>query len=191
MNSASQSESSRELLGDLTRLSREGWRRASPAWFPLLVASITVLASVPVALLLGQANGAAGYWLVAGPVSAAVSGWFFGTRRVQPPFRVGLVVLAAGSAMLLLVLGFVVLGLVWWGGAAVAPWLAVGAGFGIFAAAWRSVPTAVFAGVTVLVALGVGVVAPVAGDLLLVAVVGVTAGVAAIVDLVRADGRPA
>lgn len=176
----------REILDDAARLSREGWRRASPAWFPLLLVSITTLAAVPVALLLGLPNGAGAYWLVAGPVSAVVSGWFFATRRAQPPERVGLVVLATGCALLLAVLG-----LAWWGGggwAAAAPWLVVGVAFGIFAAAWRSVSTAVFAGVTVLAGAAVGTFVPAQGDLLLVLVVGGTAAVAAVVDLVRADG---
>lgn len=184
MDSASQSESTRELLDDVTRLSRQGWRRASPAWFALLLVSTTVLAAVPVTLLLGTDGGP--YWLVAGPTSAVLAGWFFATRRAQPPQRVGLVVLGTGCALLL-----VAVGLAWWGGggwAAALPWLAVGAGFGVFAAAWRSAPTAVFAGVTVLGSLAVGVAAPEQGDLVLVLVVGLTAAAAALVDLVRADG---
>lgn len=101
--------------------------------------------------------------------------------------RVGLVVLVTGVVLLLAVVG-----LAWWGvggWAAVAPWVVVGVGFGIFAAAWRSVPTAVFAGVTLLATLIVATLAPPEGDLVLVLVVGVTAGVAAAVDLVHTERR--
>ena len=190
MNSASQSkgdvDAARVLVADAAALSMRGWRLASPVWFPLLWTSVAVLASVPAALLLDGSDAAGWYWAVMAPASAIASGWFFSTRRAQPPVRVGLVVLATGLAMLGATTGIVWLADGTWD---MAPWLVVGIGFAIFAAAWRSVSTAVFAAATVATALAVAVVEPANGYLVVALVVGVVAGLAAMVELVRADPR--
>ena len=188
MNSASQSsadvDAARVLVADAEMLGSRGWRMASPVWFPLLWASVTVLASVPAALLLDGSNAAGWYWAVMAPVSAVATGWFFETRRAQPPARVGLVVLATGLAMLVATLGVVLLA----GGAwDMAPWLVVGGGFAVFAAAWRSMSTAGFAAVTLVTAVTVAVAEPANGHLVVALVVGVAGALAAMVELVRAD----
>ncbi|SDE92611.1 hypothetical protein SAMN05660485_02142 [Blastococcus fimeti] len=174
----------RSLVSDAEALRTRGWRMASPVWFPLLWTSMTVLASVPAALLLDGANAAGWYWAVMAPVSAVVSGWFFSTRRAQPPVRVGLVVLATGLAMLL------ASGAIVWladGSWDMAPWLVVGAGFAVFAAAWRSASTAVFAAATLGTAVTVSLVDPDDRYLVVALVVGVVGALAALAELVRAD----
>ncbi|SOE02900.1 hypothetical protein [Blastococcus haudaquaticus] len=177
-------EAARRLIGDAEALGERGWRLASPVWFPQIVTALAVLASVPVALLLDQDNGAGWYWTVMTPVAAVASGWFFASRGVRAPDRVGLVVLATGVAMLIGSLLVVRLAAGSWD---MAPWLILGMGFAVFAAAWRSVSTAVIA----LAVLGavVAVTLTDAADsyLVLALVVGVVAGGAAVVELVRAD----
>jgi hypothetical protein len=190
MSSASQSEdeveTARALLSDADGLSARGWRLASPVWFPLLWTSLAVLASVPAALLLDGSNAAGWYWAVMAPVSAVVSGWFFATRRAQPPVRSGLVVLVTGLAMLGASAAVVRLADGTW---VMAPWVVLGVGFAVFAAAWRSVSTAVFAGVTLATALAITVVEPQDDYLVVALVVGVVAGLAAMAELLRADPR--
>jgi hypothetical protein len=187
MNSASQSkdavEAARVLVSDADGLSARGWRMASPVWFPLLWTSVSVLASVPAALLLDGANAAGWYWAVMAPVSAVASGWFFATRRAQPPVRIGLVVLVTGLAMLAASAGIVGLAGGTW---VMAPWLVLGAGFAVFAVAWRSASTAVFAGATTATALAVAVVEPDDGYLVVALVVGVVGALTAMVELLRA-----
>src|SRR5688500_11009160 len=103
MNSASQSNSDAEdarlLLGDMTALTRQGWKLAAPMWFPLLCVAVAVLASVPAALLLNARNGVGWYWLVVSPLTAAVCGWYFVRRPAQLPDVRGVAVLLTGLAM--------------------------------------------------------------------------------------------
>lgn len=193
MNSASQSETdvtaARRLLGEVDGLTARGRRLASPVWFAQLSAAIAVLASVPAGLLLDGVDGAGWYWAVAAPATAIASGTYYATRRVQPPAALGVLVLGTGLAMLAGCLAIVWLGNGSW---AMAPWLVVGVGFGAFAVAWRSVSTAVVAGVTVGTALLLAVTEPVDEYLILALVVGLVAAVAAVAELVRAEpGRGA
>jgi hypothetical protein len=191
MNSASQSqpdvETARQMLQDSEELTRSGWRMASPAWFPLILVSMTVLASVPVALLLDRPNGAAVYWVVAGPLAAIASGWFFATLPAQPPTGAGMVVLATGAALLAGTLWLAFFGPQGW--SVSAPWIVVGIAFGIFAAAWRSVPTGAFAVVSLLAGIGFALAPVPRADIILAVVIGLAAGTAALVDLVQALGR--
>lgn len=187
MNSATQSkrDEARELLAAAEDWSAAGWRLASPAWFPLLCVAVSVLASVPIALLLDNANGAGIYWLVAAPVCAVASGWFFATRRVQPPAKVGAIALVTGIAML-----GANLALAWanrgaW--ADVIPWLVLGVGLGIFATAWRSISTAAVALTCVLTAVVVAITDPADSYPILAAIIGCAAALAVFVELVRTD----
>lgn len=188
MSSASQSEpdvaTARRLVGDIEGWKSSGRRLASPVWFPLLCAAITMLASVPASIVLGQGSSAGIYWAVAAPVTAIASGWFFATRRAQPPVATAALTMTVGLALLAatLILVFVYKG-AW---AEVAPWLAVGTGFGLFAAAWRSITTAVFAAVCVGTSIGVAVADPVNGYAILALAIGLTAALAVFAELVRA-----
>ena len=193
MNSASQSKAdagaARRLLGEVDELTARGRRLASPVWFPQLCAAVAILASVPAGLLLGSEDGAGWYWSVAAPLTAVASGWFFATRRAQPPAAVGALVLATGLLTLAGSLAIVWLGDGSW---AMAPWLVFGVGFGVFAVAWRSQSTAVVSAVTVATALVVAVLAPGNGYLVVALVVGLVAAIAAASELVRAEpGRGA
>jgi hypothetical protein len=182
MDSASQSE--RLLIAHVDQLTERGWRMASPVWFPLLCTAVTVLASAPVALLLDRHDGAGLYWLVAAPLSALASAWFFTTRRAEPPPAVGTTVLVTGLLMLALTMT-----LAWLGGgnwSAVAPWVVVGIGFGVFAVAWRSTTTGAVSAACLLSAVLVGPVDVPYGDLVPVVVIGLTAALATFVELLRA-----
>ena len=177
-------EAARRLVGDAEELEERGWRLASPVWFPQIVTALAVLASVPVALLLDQANGAGWYWTVMTPLAAIASGWFFTSRGARAPERVGLVVLATGLAMLV---GSVLVVQLAGGAWHMAPWLILGTGFAVFAAAWRSVSTAVVALAVLGAVLAVTLTDAANSYLVLALVVGVVAGGAAVTELVRAD----
>lgn len=187
MNFASQSmpgpDAARGLVADIDRWSRQGRRLTSPAWFPLLVTAVAILAAPSAGLLLGGSANA--YWAVAAPLSAVLTGWFFASRRVQAPAGRGIVVLAAGVVMLAVVLGFVG----WFGSdaSAAVPWLVIGGGFAVFAVAWRSLTTGVFAAIVVITTVVVAVAGWDTGDLILSLTIGFSAAAAALVDLVRAD----
>ena len=90
-----------------------------------------------------------------------------------------------GVAMLTgtLILGRVIGGS--WG--AVTPWLVLGIGFGVFAVAWRSITTAVVSVVCLAAAIPVAIIDPSQGYEIIALAVGVTAGVAALAELVRTD----
>jgi hypothetical protein len=177
-------ETARRLVGEADALEERGWRLASPVWFPQIVTALAVLTSVPVALLLDQPNGAGWYWTVMAPVTAIASGWFFASRGARAPERVGLLVLVTGLGMLVGSLLVVRLAGASWD---LAPWFVVGTGFAVFAAAWRSVSTGVVAVAVLGTALSVTVTDAADSYLVLAVVVGVVAGAAGVVELVRAD----
>ena len=186
MNSATQSRrAARELLAAAEGWSATGWRLASPAWFPLLCIAVSVLASVPIGMLLDSADGAGRYWLVAAPLCAVASGWFFATRGVQPPAKVGAAAVVTGVAMLVANLA-----LAWaFDGAwtAIVPWLVLGVGLGIFATAWRSSTTAGVAAICIGTAVAVAIADPANAYLILASIVGCAAALGVFVELVRAD----
>ncbi|MEU8897464.1 hypothetical protein [Nocardia sp. NPDC048505] len=189
MNSASQSypdsANARKLLGDMETLARHGWKLAAPMWLPLLCVAVTVLASVPAALLLDAHNGAGWYWVVAAPLSAVLCGWYFARRPAQVPAGRGVAALLTGVAM---VAATTVAGGLYRGEwAMVAPWLAVAAGLGALAVALRSWATAAVALSTVAVSVAVALAEPADGYAWLALVVGLTAALAAAVELVRAE----
>ncbi|WP_306362881.1 hypothetical protein [Nocardia sp. CC227C] len=193
MNSASQSnpdaEHARQLVDDMEHLTRRGWRLAAPMWFPMLCVAVSTLASVPVAILLDGSNAMGWYWVAVSLASALACGWYFSTRRVQLPDLRGGIVLLAGLGLLVSTQL-----LVWfyrgeW--ALVAPWLAVGIGLAVFAAALRSLTTAAVALAGIAGSVIVGLTGPEHGYVLLALVVGVTAALAAMVELVRADSGTA
>ncbi|WP_147287224.1 hypothetical protein [Nocardia otitidiscaviarum] len=193
MNSASQSnpgsEQARQLVDDMEHLTRRGWKLAAPMWFPMLCIAVTTLASVPAAILFEGTNAMGWYWVVVSLAAALACGWYFSTRRVQlPDLRGGIVILAAlGLLVSTQMLGWFYRG-EW---ALVAPWLAVGIGLAVFAAALRSLTTAAVALASIAVAVVVGITEPEHGYALLALVVGVTAVLAAMVELVRTDAGTA
>ncbi|WP_194819746.1 hypothetical protein [Nocardia sp. XZ_19_385] len=192
MNSASQSnpgaEDARQLLGNMTTLTQRGWKLAAPMWFPLLCVAVAVLASVPATLLLNARNGVGWYWLVVSPLTAVVCGWYFVRRPAQLPDVRGVAVLITGIAM---VVAAEVIGWVYDGAwAMVAPWLAVGLGLAVFAVALRSAATAVVALATIGVSVAVAVIEPEHGYAWIALVVGLTAAVAAVTELMRAETGP-
>ncbi|MGW0250315.1 hypothetical protein ACWDYH_27180 [Nocardia goodfellowii] len=189
MNSASQSNSdagdARVLLGDMETLARRGWTLAAPMWFPLLCVAVAVLASVPATSLLDGRNSAGWYWLVVSPLTAVICGWYFARRPAQLPDGRGVAALVTGVAMVISTqfVGWVVAG-TW---ALVAPWLAVGSGLAVFAVALRSMATAAVALAAIGVSVAVAIIQPANGYAWLALVVGLTAAVAAVAELVRAD----
>ncbi len=181
--SESDAAQAQDLIADIDSWSRQGRRLSSPAWFPLLVVSAAVYAALPFALLLG--GNATGYWAVAAPVSAIVTGWYFSTRRVQLPFVRGTIVFATGVVMLLVVAAF----LLWFAGgsAEFVPWLVIASGFGVFALVWRSIPTGLFAVCTADAAVVVALGDWGSGGVIMTLVVGTGAVVAAMIELAQAD----
>lgn len=177
------------LLDDVERWDRAGRRMASPVWFALLCVGATVLASVPAALLIDSSNGLVLYWSVIAPLTAVASGWYFQTRGAHPPERAGIVVLLAGVSMLAGVLA-----LVWFGSgsfAHVTPWIVLGAGFGLFALAWRSWTAGAVAASSLVTSAIVGITDLDKGEVLLALVVGLVAIVGTFVELVRESPVPA
>lgn len=157
---------------------------SSPVWFPLLCVAVAVLAAVPAGIVLGESWSGL-YWAVMAPVSAVASGWFFATRRVQPPVKLGVLVLLTGLVMVLATMS-----LLWFLGgpvAAVGPWLVLGIGLGIFALAWRSVTTALVAVASLVSATAVALADLDDGYALVALVVGLVAAVAVFVELIRDD----
>ncbi|MFF0526867.1 hypothetical protein ACFYT3_00635 [Nocardia amikacinitolerans] len=191
MNSASQSNSAAgaaRLLGDMETLTKRGWALAAPMWFPLLWVTVSVLASVPAALLLDRHNGAQWYWIVVTPVGVVVCAWYFMRRPVQVPDGRGMAVALTSVAMAVTATG---IGWVYRGEwAIVAPWLAVGVGLAVLAVALRSAATAAVAAVTMAVSLAVGLIDPAHGYAWLALVVGLAAALAAGVELLRAEAEP-
>lgn len=191
MNSAWQSNPSDlgGLLTDVERWDRAGRRLASPVWFVLLCAGASVLASVPVAVLVDGDRGVLVYWSVVAPLSAIASAWYFQTRGAAPPERAGVVILLIGLVMLVSVLA-----VIWLGsgpGALVTPWVVIGVGFGLFAAAWRSWTVAAVAVASLGTSALVGLADLGQGDVLVALVVGVVAVLGTFVELVRDSAVPA
>lgn len=191
MNSASQSQSAEAsgLLADVDRWDRAGWRLASPVWFVLLCAGASILASVPVAVLVDGDRGVVVYWSVVAPLTAIASAWYFQTRGATPPPQAGVAILLTGMAMLVAVLA-----VIWFGSGPqglVTPWVVIGVGFALFALAWRSWTVAAVA----VASLGTIAVASLAdlghGDVLVALVVGVVAIGGTFVELLRESPVPA
>lgn len=162
---------------------------SSPSWFPLLLAGVTILASVPAGLLLQGTNAAAAYWFVAAPLTAVVSGWYFSTQRAHPPVKLGVVVLLVGMVMLVGTLALVWLQPSIWSG--VAPWLVVGTGFGLFAYAWRSVPTGAVSGVAIATSVVVALTDPANSYFILALAVGLVAACAGMYEIIAAERNTA
>ncbi|WP_206511906.1 hypothetical protein C5142_12970 [Rhodococcus sp. BGS-1C] len=188
MNSASPSKPSadeaRQLVGDIETWSDQGRRMSSPVWFPLLCVAVAVLAAIPAGIVLGESWSGL-YWAVMAPASAVASGWFFATRRVQPPVKLGVVVLVTGVVMLLATMT-----LLWFVGGpwvAVGPWLVLGIGLGIFALAWRSITIALVAAASAVSATAVALADFDSGYALVALVVGLVAAIAVFVELIRTD----
>lgn len=157
---------------------------SSPVWFPLLCVAVAVLAAVPAGIVLGESRSGM-YWAVMAPATAIASGWFFATRRVQPPVKLGVLVLLTGLVMLLTTMT-----LLWFVGgpwAAIGPWLVLSIGLGIFALAWRSVTTALVAVASLASATAVALADLDNGYALVALVVGMAAAIAVFVELIRDD----
>ncbi|APE34912.1 hypothetical protein BOX37_14225 [Nocardia mangyaensis] len=169
----------------MTTLTRRGWKLATPMWFPLLCVAVTVLASVPVGVLLDSGIGIGWYWLVASPLSAIVSGWYFTRRPTQMPDLRGLAVLFTGMGLLIAV------GLIAWlyrgAWSLVAPWLVVGIGLAALAVGMRSLATAVVGGTAIASALVVAIVDPAHGYSWLALIIGLVAAVAAATEMLRIE----
>ena len=93
MNSASQSQSSSfdpsALVDDVQQWTRAGRRMASPVWFALLCAGISILTWVPLGLLVDSDSFSGWYWGIVAPLTAVASGWYFRTRGARASSRVG------------------------------------------------------------------------------------------------------
>ncbi|GAA5094182.1 hypothetical protein [Nocardia iowensis] len=189
MNSASQSqpdvEGARQLVGDIEKWTAQGWKLGSPVWFPLLCVAVEVLASVPVVNLLDSGNGVSLYYTMVSPLTAVACAWFFVSRRVQAPESRGGLAFLTGMVMLAATLGASWLYRGEW--ASAIPWLIVGTGLAVFAAAWRSMTTAAVAIVCVATPVIVAIADPEDGYSVVALAVGVTAALAVFVELVRAD----
>ncbi|MBD8507217.1 hypothetical protein HT102_12050 [Hoyosella sp. G463] len=187
MNSATQSnsaEDAKDALAEAARLRDQGWRMASPTWFPLLVSGTVVLASAPAGLLLGTIGAAGLYWPIAAVLSAVLCAWYFLALPAQAPARTGGTVLATGISMLVAVLL-----LLWFAPGdvlSVAPWLVLGAGFAVFGVAWRSIHAGAFAAITLVATLAIVITGPGNGDVILGLVVGLAAISAAAAELLGA-----
>ncbi len=149
MNSASQSipaptdiaEATAQL--DAIAAGRSASKRlAGYVWFPLLLGGIANIAAPSVYALIGGPAAPAWYWSVAGPVIGIACAFFYNSRPVQLPHRIGLTVVGVAIAMLV---GALVLGISLGDSSGGAPLLAVAAGLGAFAGLYRSVHVGVVA----------------------------------------------
>jgi len=149
MNSASQSipapsdvaEATAQL--DAIAAGRSASKRlAGSVWFPLLLGGIANIAAPSAYALIGGPAAPAWYWSVAGPVVGIACAFFYNSRPVQLPQRIGLTVVGVAIAMLV---GALVLGISLGDAAGGAPLLAVAAGLGAFAGIYRSVHVGIVA----------------------------------------------
>lgn len=133
------------------------------------------------------AGNSASYRAVMTPVTDIASGWYFSTRKVHLPVKVGAATPRTGTVTLAatLALAFVLDG--HW--AAAGPWLVLRAGLGIFALAWNSVATTVVAVASLMSTTLVAPTEPATGYVILTLSVGMAAAIAVFVELVR-GGTP-